>query len=94
MDFKKVLIAGAVIGVAYYFYNKSKKSASTSTSSEGGETSSANGAQLLAIAKNGGSAGTWNSATGSGTWVMCAGIKTWCPSGETNCCSRSRTAVK
>lgn len=92
MDFKKVLIGVAVIGVAYYFYNKSKKSAST-TSTEGGETSSANGAQLLAIAKNGGSTG-WSGATGSGTWVMCAGIKTWCPAGETNCCARSRTAVK
>jgi hypothetical protein len=52
MDFKKVLIGVAVIGVVYYFYNKSKKGSSSTT---GGETSSANGAQLLAVAKaNGG----------------------------------------
>lgn len=93
MDVKKVLIIGAVIAGAYWLYQRSKNSTST-TSTEGGETSSANGAQLLAIAKNGGSAGTWSGATGSGTWVMCAGIKTWCPSGESNCCARSRTAIK
>jgi hypothetical protein len=68
MDFKKVLIGVAVIGVAYYFWNKSKKGSASST--EGGETSSANGAQLLAIAKNGGATG-WNAASGKTPQYQC-----------------------
>lgn len=54
MDFKKVLTAGAVIAGAIWLYKRSlykRSQKGTTTSTEGGETSNANGAQLLAIAK-------------------------------------------
>lgn len=49
MDIKKVLIIGAVIAGAYWLYQRSKKSETPAETT--GETSSANGAQLLAVAK-------------------------------------------
>lgn len=75
MDFKKVLIGVAVIGVAYYFYNKSKKSTSEATTTTDTESSNANGAQLLAVMKGGSTKGSWNGASGrTGRTCFCPGI--------------------